>query len=70
MTIQIWIEPNQIGDGHFVRITMLSGETETIYGFATEADAVKWIRQESHAWLYEGKAPRARIAHYWRLGVL
>jgi hypothetical protein len=49
--------------GHIVRITMPSGEAETVYGFATEADAAKWIRQESQAWLYERKASRAKIAN-------
>jgi hypothetical protein len=42
---------------------MPSGEAETVYGFATEADAAKWIRQESQAWLYERKASRAKIAN-------
>jgi hypothetical protein len=57
------IEANRIGDGQFVRITMPSGEAETVYGFATEADAAKWIRNESQAWLYERKAPRAKLAN-------
>ena len=56
------IEANRIGEGHWVRITMPSGEAETVYGFATEAEAAKWIRQESQAWLYERRAPRAKIA--------
>jgi hypothetical protein len=42
---------------------MPSGEVETVYGFATEAEAAKWIGQESQAWLYESKAPRAKIAN-------
>jgi hypothetical protein len=51
------------GGGHFVRITMPSREAKTVYGFATEADAARWIRQESQAWLYERKAPRAKLAN-------
>lgn len=43
--------------------SMPSGEAETVHGFATEADAAKWIRQESQAWLYERKAPMAKIAN-------
>jgi hypothetical protein len=40
-----------------------SGQAEAVYGFATEADAAKWIRQESQDWLYERKAPKAKIAN-------
>lgn len=47
------VEANKIGDGHFVRITFPKGETEAIYGFATKADAIKWIRCEAVIWLYE-----------------
>jgi IS1 family transposase len=53
------IEANRIGDGHFVRITMPNGEAETVYGFATEAEAAKWIRCEAVVWLYQREA-RAR----------
>jgi IS1 family transposase len=47
------VEANKIGEGHFVRVTFSKGETEAIYGFATRADAVKWIRCEAIVWLYE-----------------
>lgn len=47
------IEANKIGDGHFVRVTFPTGETEAIYGFATKADALRWIRCEAVVWLYE-----------------
>jgi hypothetical protein len=46
------VEANKIGDGHFVRVTFPKGELETIYGFATKADAIKWIRCEAVAWLF------------------
>jgi IS1 family transposase len=47
------IERERIGQGYFVRATLVNGTTDTIYGFATEADAAKWIRNESVVWLYE-----------------
>jgi hypothetical protein len=47
------IEANRIGEEHLVRVTFPSGETETIYGFVTRADAIKWIRCEAVVWLYE-----------------
>jgi IS1 family transposase len=47
------IERERIGQGYFVRATLTNGATDTIYGFATEADADKWIRNESVVWLYE-----------------
>ena len=50
------IEKNKIGDGYFVRVTFLNGEFETIYGFVTKADAIKWIRCEAVVWLYEKRS--------------
>jgi len=47
------IEKNKIGEGYFVRVTLPSGKTENIYGFATEALAAKWIRCDAVVWLYE-----------------
>ena len=37
----------------FVRVTFPNGKEETIYGFSTRVDAIKWIRCEAVAWLYE-----------------
>ena len=34
------IDENKIGEGPFVRVTFPNGEFETIYGFATKADAM------------------------------
>ena len=53
----------RIGEGYFVRITMPGGEAEAVYGFATQADAARWIRRGSQAWQYERKAPKAKIAN-------
>jgi hypothetical protein len=47
------IERERIGQGYFVRATLTNGATDTVYGFATEVDAAKWIRNESVVWLYE-----------------
>jgi len=47
------VEANRIGEGYFVRVTFPDGKTDAIYGFATRADAIKWIRREAIVWLYE-----------------
>lgn len=47
------IERERIGKGYFIRATLVNGMTDTIYGFATEADAARWIRCEAIVWLYE-----------------
>jgi hypothetical protein len=47
------IERERIGEGYFIRATLANGTTDMIYDFATEADAAKWIRNESVVWLYE-----------------
>jgi IS1 family transposase len=52
------IERERIGQGYFVRATLTNGATDTVYGFATEADAAKWIKNESVVWLYERRTKR------------
>lgn len=47
------IEENRIGDGHFVRVIFPGGKLESVYGFATKADAIKWIRCEAVVWLWQ-----------------
>ncbi|HEY1474584.1 MAG TPA: IS1 family transposase [Pseudolabrys sp.] len=47
------VEANKIGDGHFVRVTFPDGKTDAIYGFATKADAIRWIRCEAVVWLWK-----------------
>lgn len=37
----------------FVRVTFPNGQTEPIYGFATKAAAIKWIRCEAVVWLWQ-----------------
>ena len=47
------VEANKIGEGYFVRVTFPTGETEALYGYATKADAIRWIRCDAVVWLYE-----------------
>ena len=42
---------NKIGSDFYVYATLPNREPETIYGFAIEADAARWIRNESVVWL-------------------
>jgi IS1 family transposase len=53
------IERERIGQGYFVRATLTNGSTDTVYSFATEADAAKWIKNESVVWLYERRKLKA-----------
>ena len=43
---------NKIGGGYYVRATLPNMIPEQIYGFATETDAARWIRNESAVWLH------------------
>jgi len=47
------VEANKIGEGYFVRVTFPKGETETLYSYATKADAIRWIRCEAVVWLWQ-----------------
>jgi hypothetical protein len=47
------IDTHAIDGKPFVRVTFPDGKEETIYGFNTRADAIKWIRCEAIVWLYE-----------------
>jgi IS1 family transposase len=48
------IEEWRVGGGYYVRVTFADGASERIETetFATEAEAARWIRNESAAWLY------------------
>jgi hypothetical protein len=52
------IDNHQIDGKPFVRVTLPNGQSETVYGFSSEGEAARWIRNESQAWLYERRAPR------------
>jgi hypothetical protein len=43
----------KIGGGYSVKATLLNNAPEQIDGFATEGEAVRWIRNESKVWLHE-----------------
>jgi hypothetical protein len=45
-----------------VRVTFPDGKTETIYGFTTRADAIKWIRCEAVVWLYQRRSAQNKVA--------
>ena len=47
----------------FVRVTFPDGKEETVYGFNTRADAIRWIRCEAVVWLYERRGPQVRVAN-------
>jgi hypothetical protein len=44
-----------IGKGYSVSVLWRGGEAETIYGFATEHDALNWIKEQSQAWIIQNK---------------
>ncbi len=50
------IEANRIDEGYFVGVTFPDGKAETIYGFKSELDAIKWVRCEAVVWLYNRRA--------------
>lgn len=43
----------RIGGGYFVRATLPNGTVDRIEGFASEAEASRWIKNESVVWLHE-----------------
>jgi hypothetical protein len=56
------IDAHTIDCKPFVRVTFPDGNEETIYGFNTRADAIKWIRCEAVVWLYERREKQKRVA--------
>lgn len=40
-----------IGTGYYVQVMLPNGDTDQIYGFEKEADAIDWVRTQSRAWL-------------------
>jgi IS1 family transposase len=47
------VDTHAIDGKPFVRVTFPDGKEETIYGFNSRPDAIKWIRCEAVVWLYE-----------------
>jgi hypothetical protein len=48
----------------FVRVTLPDGKEETIYGFNSRADAIKWIRCEAVVWFYNKRLEEKKAAGY------
>jgi hypothetical protein len=55
------IDMHKIDGKPFVRVTFPNGKKETIYGFETRADAIRWIRCEAVVWLWQ-RREKAKIA--------
>jgi hypothetical protein len=47
------VDTHKIDGKPFVRVTFPDGKEETIYGFNTRADAVRWIRCDAVVWLWQ-----------------
>jgi hypothetical protein len=47
------VDTHKIDGKPFVRVTLPDGKEETIYGFNTRADAVRWIRCDAVVWLWQ-----------------
>jgi hypothetical protein len=44
-----------IGKGHSVSVLWRGGEVDSIFGFASEHDALDWLGEKSQAWLLENR---------------
>ena len=49
----------KIGGGFYIRATLPDSAPEQIDGFASEAEANRWIRNESKVWLHERRCKAA-----------
>jgi IS1 family transposase len=58
------VDIHDIDGKPFVRVTFPDGKTETIYGFSTRAEAIKWIRCEAIVWLYECREKALTVARH------
>ena len=56
------VDAHAIDGKPFVRVTFPDGKEETIYGFNTHADAIKWIRCEAVVWLWRRREKEKQIA--------
>jgi IS1 family transposase len=57
---QFVVRQYMIGKGHSVSVLWRGGEVDSIFGFASEHDALQWIREKSQAWLIEHAKPGQR----------
>jgi hypothetical protein len=49
-----------IGKGHSVSVLWRGGEVVSVFGFASEYDALEWIKTKSQGWLLENKDKAAK----------
>jgi hypothetical protein len=54
----------KIGGGFYVKATLPNTEPENITGFATKNDAIRWVRNESAAWLHARRRAVIQTASY------
>lgn len=52
---QFVVRQYAIGKGHSVSVLWRGGEVDSIFGFASEHDALAWIREKSQAWIIAQK---------------
>jgi hypothetical protein len=50
-----------IGKGHSVSVMWRGGEVDSVFGFASENDALTWIREKSQGWLMDNQASRKNL---------
>jgi hypothetical protein len=58
------VDMHRIDGKPFVRVTFPDGKEDTIYGFATRAEAIRWVRCEAVVWLYERKSKQALASRH------
>ncbi len=51
--VHLKARPHKSGDSWYVQVTWDSGRTAQVPDFVTEADAERWIKEESALWLEE-----------------
>ena len=54
------VDMHKIDGKPFVRVTFPGGSEETIFGFNSHAEAIRWIRCEAVVWLYERRQESLR----------
>jgi IS1 family transposase len=54
------VDMHKIDGKPFVRVTFPDGKEETVYGFNTRADAIRWIRREAVVWLWQRRKSEGR----------
>jgi IS1 family transposase len=55
---QFIVRQYAIGKGHSVSVMWRGGEVDSVFGFASENDALQWIKEKSQAWIVQNKSKR------------